>query len=88
MSKELSKVLKRHQFMNERMDAHQKLLRWKRDGRISVDDTANHLAKLVGFRGYSQMAGVGTEETRRKLKLLSGPHGWTVYKLLLARMNP
>lgn len=44
-----------------------------------------HLCWLLGHKGVSEMLRNYTDEDARVVRLLAGPHGYTIYKALLAR---
>lgn len=52
-----------------------------------LDDAANYLAKLLGFKDYKTLLNHATDKEQRIIELLLGPNGKTIYKMLEARMN-
>ena len=50
-------------------------------------DTADLLGHLLGYADYSTMLKHESERDLGLMRGLIGPHGFTVYKILLARMS-
>lgn len=48
-------------------------------------DNQDRLAQLLGYKYYDEMLSNWNDNTRRKLELLCSPHGYAVYKAMLAR---
>lgn len=66
------------------MEARRQLLEWLDEGRINFEHSRNWLADLLNSDNIRHMR-VLTIEELRMCKLLCGPHGWAVYKMLEAR---
>ena len=54
------------------------LTRW--EGSYSI----YRLAEILSVEDIEQFRGCPTEDQKRLMKLLSGPNGYTIYKMLLA----
>ena len=51
----------------------------------TVGLTADHLGELLGYKSYEDLAFNQTEDDNRVLEALAGPHGYTIYKMLLIK---
>lgn len=73
---------------NLRMEAAISITKWTggdvRDN-VSSGSADKALANLFGLEDYSALMDGTTDEIREKLRLLNGAHGYSVYKMLLAR---
>lgn len=65
---------------------------WMEAGRIpGIDssedggDCCEYLPKLLGFTGLYDLRHHLSEDNRRTMEGLIGPHGWTIYQALLIK---
>lgn len=62
---------------------------WMEAGRIDIDtirdggDCCEYLPKLLGFTDLCAFRHHISEDSRRTMEGLIGPHGWTIYQALL-----
>lgn len=61
------------------------LVTWSATSEWAWPDNQDRLAQLLGYKYYDAMLNEWNDNTRRKLEMLVGPHGYTVYKAMLAR---
>lgn len=67
---------------------------WEMSGKLAVtkrgllqdaNELDEHLAFICGYTNLDDMAMNWREETEQVFDMLAGEHGWTVYKMLLAK---
>ncbi len=68
--------------LRARVDAYAKLAEWHGD---QFERSYDYLAKLCNHPNPAAFSETMRDEDIRLCKLLAGPHGYTVYKMLLAR---
>ena len=85
--KQLELTRKMHEFQ-------ERLWVWRAQG--LVDDFAvqpwphmcwRHICDVFGYNGRIRMAAGWNSEDQNKLTLLTGPHGYAIYKAMIARMK-
>lgn len=68
-----------------RMSAARRFIKW---ANIEIE-TAEEFAEFMGFKNYGELFHAHNRETdgviHSKLLALDGPHGYAIYKMLLAR---
>lgn len=63
--------------------ARETLLKWREEGRIDFQrGPFEHLSALLGNDGHWF-----TPAQLETCRALAGPHGWTIYKMLIARLE-
>lgn len=75
-------------FLTQRYDFYDRYDKWRDDGLVKHIHwaTPHHLANLLGFRHIDHLMDDGdTDEVIHTLKLLNGPNGLTVYKMLMIK---
>lgn len=68
-----------------RMLAADLVNKWSRAAGVVHPYPSDYLGRVMGYRDYNGLITNWSNEERRKLQLLIGPHGYTVYKTMLAR---
>lgn len=71
-----------------RVEAIEAIIKWKLvDGHYVWDDAAAALAHILGFDRYIELVHAQRDNPviARKVEQLSGPHGYTVYKAIMAQ---
>jgi len=69
-----------------------RLWEWKSKGLIDSvlvnpfpHPSHRHIANILGYKDIKQMTEEWTDESTHILKLLCGPHGFTIYKMLVIK---
>lgn len=69
-----------------------RLWEWKAQGKVDSilvnpfpHPSHRHIADILGYEDIQQMTESWTPESTRTLKLLCGPHGFTLYKILVIK---
>ena len=69
-------------FFSHRGRCYQKLRQWGYLDKAGIPNLLA-LAELLGAEDVDQFANNPTEDQKRLMKLLSGPNGYIIYKMLL-----
>jgi hypothetical protein len=81
------------------MGVFRALKRWCFDGKLEGELTEtdfdgrwpntadNYIAQLYGYEDSTAMLREWNDELVGKMALLAGPHGWSVYKMMLAKRD-
>lgn len=85
----MSTYLDEHRTQDSRQVIYDRFETWDRQGLLKVNmaNKTAHLIFLLGKNNINDLLYKMTAEDEHLIKLLAGPYGWTVYKMLEAKRH-